>query len=162
MKNRNGWGRWQKIEIQQAGNYRLRKPVNGITLSDFSNPWNFYSLFMKNDKEVNEWLRSEHFLLDDFLCRKCNTVCRIAERKDKSGSQSFSCVKNKNHEYSIFTYSYFSKCHADYRDIFQFIHGYLEKKFFASLCHQFRSRVQKHSSFMGTVCTWNICSVCIW
>ncbi|CAG2257254.1 unnamed protein product [Mytilus edulis] len=112
---------------QSAGNYRCRKTEGEIRVFDFSNPWNFYSLFMRTDIELNEWLREENFLLSSYDCSKCEKVCRIGVSKDKLGGQTFRCTANKNHEYSIYTNSFFAGCHADIRDVFQFIRSYLQK-----------------------------------
>ena len=84
-------------------------------------------LFLKKDSEVNQFLREEGLILSAFDCMKCNEPCRVATRADKNGGQTFRCKTNKNHEYSIFRYSYFDGCHADIRDIMQFIKAYLEK-----------------------------------
>lgn len=109
---------------------RLRQDqLQFTTFDDLLNPWNFYSLFLQDDSVVFLWLRQQGLLAETIPCcnETCNGLCKLSPRKGKRGGFTFRCSRNKNHEYSMFKFSYFENGHTDPRDVMQFVKSYLDK-----------------------------------
>ena len=100
---------------RSGGSYRDRlKNAAEADIADLENPWNFFSLFMSDDKTINTWCREHNLLATTTKCTKmvpvgvgadeepimgeCGGEMVISSRGNKAGSKWFKCLKNRNHD----------------------------------------------------------------
>lgn len=98
-----------------GGNYQKRtRDIQQIQLSDFTNPWNFYGLFLGlNQIETVKWCQQKGLLRETCVCQFCDAPCTLTRRKRKKDGVTFRCSNNNNHEYSVRGNSFFSGSHYD-------------------------------------------------
>lgn len=114
---------------RSAGNFRDRLlNVGDITIQDFSNPWNFYKLFMSSSEEITDWCISNQLLASEIKCPvlQCNGQMVLKRRSGRVGEQTFRCNKNRNHERSSRIYSFFENSQLTISDIMMFVKSYLD------------------------------------
>ena len=88
-----------------------------IQIQDLQNPWNFYFLFLSDERTVNSWCQANGLLATSVKCsskvkigqnedgldifQDCTGEMFIKERAGKAGGASFRCNKNLDHEKSL-------------------------------------------------------------
>ncbi len=129
-----------------AGNYskRLGTPTN-CSFADFSNPWNFYSLFLLPREQHINWLRENGLPINSLTCPKCQGDCSLGKRKNNVDGETWGCKKNRNHEFSIRQNSFFDKSHFKFPDILIFIKNFLDGQTLYK-CAQFSGLDYKRTS----------------
>ena len=95
-----------------AGCFSKKKELNDINFEDFSNPWNFYSIFLCNETiDWIKWLMNKKLLKDEYFCVKCgNVACKLGLKRDSKDRYVWRCP-SRNHKYGIRENSFFSKSH---------------------------------------------------
>ena len=63
--------------------------------------------------------------LNNYTCMKCGEQCKIYTKKSAAIGYSFRCPKNKNHEKTILTNSYFKHGNVYPQDVLLFLRTYL-------------------------------------
>lgn len=99
--------------------------VLNIEEEDFSNPYNLYTVLMTSPDLTLEWLAIHGLICNSMVCSECQMPCRLYSRQKAIDGWSWRCLKNKNHEFSIRKFSFFSGSHLYIQDIFLFCYGYM-------------------------------------
>ena len=128
-----------------VGNFKHRlRNVDDITIRDFSNPWNFYSLFLSDNATVNNWCRNNGLLATTLRCKSenitakcrrqgggdvvCNGIMYPKPRGDKPSGEIFRCEYDRDsHTKAARTYSFFENSKLPIQDIMVFLKSYLDK-----------------------------------
>ena len=108
------------------GTYRQQKldPIN-ITCKDFGNLATFFTIYKLSTFEFLKWMQKEGLILSEYTCVKCAETCKVYAKKSVAIGYSFRCGKNKNHEKTILTNSYFKHGNVHPQDVLLFIRSYL-------------------------------------
>ncbi|CAH1795005.1 unnamed protein product [Owenia fusiformis] len=108
----------------EVGNFRSRKTESKyITICDFTNPWNFFQLFIVGTQlGILEWLQYNGLIGDDLPCwrESCGGSLKLRKKSCIDG-YAFRCRKDKNHEFSLRKGTIFDKSHYLVADIMVFI-----------------------------------------
>lgn len=114
---------------KSAGNFRERiSNIHDITINDFSNPWNFYTVFMADTELIREWCIANGLLPSLIKCptAQCEGLMELKKRGGRVGDKTFRCDKNRNHERSSRIYSFFENSMLTISDIMMFLKSYLD------------------------------------
>lgn len=116
---------------RSGGSFRERKTDDILELEpkDFANPWNFFSLFTRQEEEVQEWCRSNGLLATVFPCPYdgCDGQMSPKTMVRAPGCSKYLCSKNRDHTRASRTYSFSEKSNLLIQDIMLFIKNYLDK-----------------------------------
>lgn len=130
------------------------KDLDSINFEHFSNPWNFFSLFLQDRKTIVTWLRNHKLLAATMQCETCaslgfeNVEMKIGSRVSHIDGETWRCTKNRNHEAAIRKFSVFNNAHLTFQDILIFFICFIEKN---SLL---RSAVKSGLSYKSTAVEW--------
>lgn len=133
-----------------CGSYQKRiNEVNDIDFRDFVTPWNFFAVFLSDDRVVIKWLQEHGLLLNNMYCIRCNNAdlpMRLQTRKSCIDGVTWRCVYG--HELSIRRNSFFEKSHISLRDIMLFVYEFLK--------HQtlWKTSLQTNFSYRSTAVDW--------
>ena len=65
------------MALRGCGSYQKRiNEVNDIDFRDFVTPWNFFAVFLIDDRVVIKWLQEHGLLLNNMYCIRCNKLQR--------------------------------------------------------------------------------------
>ncbi len=114
------------LNMAKRGNFPIRQSDNeNCQFGDFSNPWNFFSLMMREDSIVHQWMRDRGLILSDLTCPTCEKPCKLKKRPRKKDGLTWMCI-SKKHEFSFRKYSFFENMQYTFQDIMLFIKGTLD------------------------------------
>lgn len=117
----------------QKGNFDKKIEAHlECSFSDFSNPWNFYKLFLTSSKiQIHTRLRDKGLLMKEYVCTSksktgiiCGRKCKLVERSNKDGF-SFRCPKK--HEFAIRKNSIFEGSQYSLQELVHFFKLYLDR-----------------------------------
>ena len=114
---------------RKPGNFKNRKVGrSSIKFSDFSNPWNFYNVFLNEEEVGHQWCRDNGLLALSLPCNtdSCDGQAVLRRRKGYVANESFRCNKNVSHERQTREYSLFEAAKIPTNDVMLFIKSYLE------------------------------------
>ena len=118
--------KWKKKEYDNSSAFRTRKTdISEITFSDFTNPLTFSNLLQHEG--LIKWLQENGLLLTEMNCPNdnCNGICKTAVRNKVPEGYTLQCRSDKNHEYSIKTWSIFFGSHILIQDILIFLRSFV-------------------------------------
>ena len=98
--------------------------VLNISLSDFNNPFNRYTVLLSGKDVIVQWLQNVGLLAKTMICHRCNVPCSRNVRQKNLDGFVWRCTAR--HEISIRRYSFFSHSHLHLADIIQFLISYAE------------------------------------
>ena len=122
-------GREGRRKKKKPGNFNNRKvESNSITFSDFSNPWNFFSVFLNEQDVVHQWCRDHGLLPLSLPCKSpgCDGVAMLRARKGYVANEVFRCNKNVSHQRQTREFSFFEASKIPTNDILLFVKSYLD------------------------------------
>ena len=85
----------------------------------------FFTIYKLSTYDFLKWMQQEGLLLSNYTCIKCGEQCKMYAKKSAAIGYSFRCPKNKNHEKTILTNSYFKHGNVYPQDVLLFIRSYL-------------------------------------
>ena len=97
-----------------------------ITFSDFSNPWNFFQVFLNEEAVAHDWCRKNGLLALSLPCETCDGQATLRKRAGYVANESFRCNKNSCHERQTREYSFFERAKLSVNDIMLFVKCYLD------------------------------------
>ena len=107
--------------------------LNTIDFKHFSNPWNFFSLFLQDKPFIITWLRNHKLLAENMTCETCSKNglphigMKLGSRSSHIDGQTWRCSCNRNHESAIRKYSIFQNVHLPFQDLMVFFISFIEK-----------------------------------
>ena len=115
----------EKKEYDNSSAFRTRTDISEITFSDFTNPLTFSNL--QQHEGLIKWLQDNGLLLTEMNCPNdnCNGICKTAVRNKVPEGYTLRCRSDKNHEYSIKTWSIFFGSHLLIQDRLIFLRTFL-------------------------------------
>ena len=122
--NVGSWNGWRK-----PGNFKNRKvDRSSIKFSDFSNPWNFYIVFLNEEEVGHQWCRDNGLLALSLPCNtdSCDGQAVLRRRKGYVANESFRCNKNVSHERQTREYSLSEAAKIPTNNVMLVIKSYLE------------------------------------
>ena len=114
---------------KKPGNFNNRKvESNSITFSNFSNPWNFFSVFLYEQDVVHQWCRDHGLLPLSLPCKSpgCDDVAMLRTRKGYVENEVFRCNTNVSHQRQTREFSFFEASKIPTNDILLFVKSYLD------------------------------------
>lgn len=126
-------------KIRSAGSYRSRKlDPNEIDITDFQNPWDFFTVMTQDDSFVVSWCIRNGLLRGSMPCHRpgCSGILSVAKRSRNISGTVLRCNKNRDHEQSVRKNSFFEKSHLTIQDAMMFVKSYLDG-FSLSTCAKF-------------------------
>ena len=116
---------------RSGGSFRekISEDLGKMSIDDFSNPWNFYSLMMLPDSELYEWFRRNGLLAETIACQTegCGGDMSLKQLATSQGGSIFRCNVNRNHQKPCRTFSFFEKSNLLIQDIMLFLKSYLDR-----------------------------------
>ena len=91
---------------------------------ELQNPHMFF--FLLHSTIFLSWLRNFNLLRSTYTCPKCKSVCSLNNRASATDKQTFRCLNNKNHEYSIRKDSFFEGIKYTIQDCMVFIYEFMK------------------------------------
>jgi len=104
-----------------------------ISIKDLGHTPYVSRLFSSQNHVVVNWLLDQHLISPEFTCPEegCGGVCYVNHRKRFMDHYAFRCQKNRAHEWTIRSNSFFGHFRVPFADVFCFFNDYLlEKKAF--------------------------------
>ena len=112
---------------RKPGNFKNRKVERScINFADFSNPWNFFSIFLNDEDVVHQWCRDHGLLAHSLPCKSCDGQATLRSRKGFVANEAFRCNKNFSHQRQTREFSFFEAAKIPTNDIMLFIKSYLD------------------------------------
>ena len=79
--------------------------IDDITIQDFNNPFNRFTVLLRSREDIARWLMKEGLLADKAVCDRCQTDCRLSVRERTIDGLVWRC--SARHEVSVRRYSFF-------------------------------------------------------
>ncbi|MCG7867879.1 MAG: IS1595 family transposase [Candidatus Thiodiazotropha taylori] len=112
---------------RKPGNFkRKEEDIGKISFADFGNPWNFFHVFLSEERLAHSWCRSNGLLAKSLPCHICGAETELRYRANYVASESFRCTRNSSHERQTRTYSFFEGAKLPVNDIMLFLKSYIE------------------------------------
>lgn len=103
--------------------------MSSMSISDFNNPWNFFSLMMAGDDVLYGWLRQQRLLPETLACnaKDCGGTMTLKVFSRAPGGLIFRCDRNRSHQQAARANSFFEKSNLTVQDILLFCKSYLDR-----------------------------------